>query len=888
MRMMDELRPLFLYSANKKVYAPIDEKDKKHGSAILLLTPNMETSSRLMKLPYIYNPDLFNSFYIDRNVMAYIDKVGEENIEFDEQEENAISEAMMVSWIRKTKVRFLEGTSIMDKRYVEEVFNPREISKKAQLLKMSKVPEELRIFVHPTSADLQKDAPKSLMNLYDGKLYSYSKDNEVHIISKLSYDESIMGGPYEVYLSNELIYTLMMCYNSELHYIPCKAIAMALSGLTEWKKDNDATHIHSVDRIDNLSKIVNVMKKKNDYNIITKYIRTADVNIFKNYMARTALQDLHRIIFEAELSYFERQRLLPSEFGIPEKRKYPMPDEEHTRAAIKMFNHCDPDDEEELAEAILKRIKRFGITNVKVSAANRFYKYWREANKDNKSKNEAVVMESFIDSDYEDVLKICSHLSKEEHDRISFYDTYRNSQFVIKRFIERIGGEPAGFLDVYLFPSRPEVAQITIAVDNRFRGHGVANTLVNKMIEADLPKTHGFNVYYWTAHPENYASINLATKYGFDDTGNLDKYGRKVFLRVAQKPEDILRMLPDEMVPSQDDAFIESSNALVSHDLALITEANDEKMYSQRLRKYLYAERIRNSRAVLNLYEKIKETNPDIRRMYPRIKMYKKFNAYIDLSYYNGLFLSKNNYKLDRAVNFYFEFMCRLINNKEINDEYKKKTIFIPVDTGVWPVEPMTDIYDYRKNINPISVIFRLVRTNSAILKKELGNKDIIFVGSRGYFKIDFNKFEIKDLNRIKINLRKLMSIDEKIEDDFEYDELGDDGDDKVEGKGVNSSKAITANVINTIERGTGISINNISSASTKNATSTGNALTSSHSHLKITTDNLIIDKKLVEEDNGIAIITIDPDGASGFQRIQGSLLNMANKIKSYCIPEVK
>lgn len=885
MRMMDELRPLFLYSANKKVYAPIDEKDKKHGSAILLLTPNMETSSRLMKLPYIYNPDLFNSFYIDRNVMAYIDKVGEENIEFDEQEENALSEAMMVSWIKRCKVRFLEGTSIMDKRYIEEVFNSRIISKKAQLLRISKVPEELRIYVHPTPADLQKDAPKSLISLYDGKIYSYSKDNEIHIVSKLSYDENIMGGPYEMYLLNELIYVLLMCYNSELHFIPCKAIAMALSGLLEWKKENSNHHITSMDRVDNLAKIINVMKKKNDYNIISKYIRTADVNIFSNYMARTALQDLHKIIFEAELSYFERQNLLPSEFGIPDKRKYPMPDEEHTRAAIRMFNHCDPDDEEELAKAILTRIKRFGITDVKVSAANRFYKYWREANKDSKKKNEAVVVESFIDSDYEDILKICSHLSKEEHDRISFYDTYRNSQFVIKRFIERVGGKPAGFLDVYQFPSRPEIAQITIAVDNRFRGQGIADTLVNKMIESDLPKSHGFHVYYWTAHPENIASINLATKYGFDDTGSLDKYGRKVFLHIVQKPEEVLSMLPDEMIPSRDEAFVESVNGLVSHDLALITEA-DDKMYSQRLRKYLYAERIRNSRAVLNLYEKIKETNPDIRRMYPRIKMYKKFNAYVDLSYYNGLFLSKNNYKLDRAVNFYFEFICRLINNKEINDEYKKRTIFIPIDAGVWPVEPMTDIFDYRKNINPISVIFRLVRTNPSALKKEFGNKDIIFVGSRGYFKIDFNKFEVKDLNRVKINLRKLMSVDERIEDDFENDELGNDGDDKVGGRSNNSSKAIAANVINTIERGTGVSINNISSISTKSSADVD--IFSSHEHLKITTDKIAIDKKLVEEDNGIAIITIDPDGPEGFQRMQGSLLSLASKIKSYCLPDVK
>ena len=885
MRMMDELRPLFLYSANKKVYAPIDEKDKKHGSAILLLTPNMETSSRLMKLPYIYNPDLFNSFYIDRNVMAYIDKVGEENIEFDEQEENTLSEAMMVSWTKRCKVKFLEGTSIMDKKYIEGIFNPRIISKKAQLLRISRVPEEFHIYVHPTPADLQKDAPRSLISLYDGKLYSYSKDNEIHIISKLTYDENTMGGPYEVYLLNELIYVLLTTYNNELHFIPCKAIAMALSGMVEWKKENSNQRIASIDRIDNLAKIINVMKKKNDYNIISKYIKTADVNIFSNYMARTALQDLHKIIFEAELSYFERQNLLPSEFGIPDKRKYPMPDEEHTRAAIRMFNHCDPDDEEELAKAIITRIKRFGITDVKVSAANRFYKYWKDANKDDKKKNEAVVVESFIDSDYEDILKICSHLSKEEHDKISFYDTYRNSQFVIKRFIERVGGEPAGFLDVYQFPSRPEIAQITIAVDNRFRGQGIADTLVNKMIESDLPKSHGFHVYYWTAHPENTASINLATKYGFDDTGSFDKYGRKVFLHIVQKPEEVLSMLPDEMIPSRDEAFVESVNGLVSHDLALITEA-DDKMYSQRLRKYLYAERIRNSRAVLNLYEKIKETNPDIRRMYPRIKMYKKFNAYIDLSYYNGLFLSKNNYKLDRAVNFYFEFICRLINNKEINDEYKKRTIFIPIDAGVWPVEPMTDIFDYRKNINPISVIFRLVRTNPSALKKEFGNKDIIFVGSRGYFKIDFNKFEVKDLNRIKINLRKLMSVDERIEDDFENDELGNDGDDKVGGRSNNSSKAIAANVINTIERGTGVSINNISSISTKSSADVD--IFSSHEHLKITTDKIAIDKKLVEEDNGIAIITIDPDGPEGFQRMQGSLLSMASKIKSYCLPEVK
>lgn len=889
MRMMDELKPLYLYSSNKKVYAPIDEKDKRHGAAILMLTPNMETSSRLMNLPYIYNPSLFTSFYIDRNVMAYIDKVGEENIEFDEQEEEAVSEAMMTSWVKKCKVKFLDGTSFMDKRYIESVFNSRNISKQAHALNIPRVPEELHIIVHANMADLQKDAPSSLVDFHKEHLTSYSKDNEVHLISKLSYDENRMCGPYEMYLTSELIYTLMMCQNDNLHYLPCKAAGVALSGLIEWMDDNDSNQIKLPEKIEQLAKVINVMKKKKDLINITKYIRTADVGVFKSYMARTAISDLRTLIFESELSYFERQRLLPSDFGIPDKRKYPMPDEEHMRAAIRMFNNCDPDDEEELAEDILKRIKRFGITDIKVGVGNRFYKYWKKENKDkddkDPKKNESALLEgSFEDSDYTDILKICDHLSKDELNKITFYDTYRNSKFVIKRFIHRVGFEPAGFLDVYQFPSQPKIAQIVIAVDGRYRDKGVAKALVKEMLNSDLHNKFGFDIYYWTAHKDNIASQNLATKFGFNHYGITDKYDRLVYtLPMNDNSDNIFNYIDDDLKPSRDEAFTESTNTLISHDLALFTEADDERAYSQKLRKYLYAERIKNNRAVLNLYDKIKETNPWIKRTYPRLKMYKKFNVFIDLSYYNSLFLSKNTYKLDKAVNFYFEFMCRLLNNKDINDEYKKKTVFIPIDTGVWPMVPMSDLYDYKKNLNPISVIFRLVRTNPALLKKEFGNKDIIFVGSRGYFKVDFKNFDIRNLNRFKINLRKLMSVDEPIKDDFEADDINNDdiNDEK------SSPKAIATSVIGKIEKGTGVTINNISGINTTNVDiNTADRIIPSHEHLKISSEKLAFDKKLIDEDNGVAIITIDPDGPDGFQRMQGSLLSMASKIKTYCIPK--
>lgn len=44
----------------------------------------------------------------------------------------------------------------------------------------------------------------------------------------------------------------------------------------------------------------------------------------------------------------KRSELPDSVFGIPQERKYPMPDEKHTRSAIKLFNHVDPKYEEQL------------------------------------------------------------------------------------------------------------------------------------------------------------------------------------------------------------------------------------------------------------------------------------------------------------------------------------------------------------------------------------------------------------------------------------------------------------------------------------------------------------------------------------------------------------
>lgn len=64
-------------------------------------------------------------------------------------------------------------------------------------------------------------------------------------------------------------------------------------------------------------------------------------------------------------------------YGVPELKKFPMPDADHVRSAIRFFNYISPEYEKELAEAILERMKEYGMSfdDFGVGDENRFKKY---------------------------------------------------------------------------------------------------------------------------------------------------------------------------------------------------------------------------------------------------------------------------------------------------------------------------------------------------------------------------------------------------------------------------------------------------------------------------------------------------------------------------------
>lgn len=61
------------------------------------------------------------------------------------------------------------------------------------------------------------------------------------------------------------------------------------------------------------------------------------------------------------LSYDEKKDLPDSVFGLPERREYPMPDAAHVRAAEAYFRYCPGDLKPQLARAILRFAKEYGV-----------------------------------------------------------------------------------------------------------------------------------------------------------------------------------------------------------------------------------------------------------------------------------------------------------------------------------------------------------------------------------------------------------------------------------------------------------------------------------------------------------------------------------------------
>lgn len=57
----------------------------------------------------------------------------------------------------------------------------------------------------------------------------------------------------------------------------------------------------------------------------------------------------------------ERRQLPDDDYGLPQRREYPMPDAAHVRAAEAYFRYCPEDLKPQLARAILAKAAQYGV-----------------------------------------------------------------------------------------------------------------------------------------------------------------------------------------------------------------------------------------------------------------------------------------------------------------------------------------------------------------------------------------------------------------------------------------------------------------------------------------------------------------------------------------------
>ena len=221
----------------------------------------------------------------------------------------------------------------------------------------------------------------------------------------------------------------------------------------------------------------------------------------------------------------KRSELPDSVFGIPQERKYPMPDEKHTRSAIKLFNHVDPKYEEQLAKAVIKNMKKYGIDGSAVGPNNRLKKYLpKDMIKESTiippicsfEKESIHEYKPIPGSGIQSVIRPISQKDKNDIQHImNNLDGFKD--FVFKNIcfydIERHNQTPIGFV---ILRKSPELykAFVSIGVTEEYRGSGIGSKLLEKAILYFKSTKDLIWLEYWV-DVNNQASIALAEKSGF-------------------------------------------------------------------------------------------------------------------------------------------------------------------------------------------------------------------------------------------------------------------------------------------------------------------------------------------------------------------------------------
>ena len=292
-----------------------------------------------------------------------------------------------------------------------------------------------------------------------------------------------------------------------------------------------------------------------------------------------------------------------------------------------------------------------------------------------------------------------------------------------------------------------------------------------------------------------YPFINECVTYR--NEGNIEQEIEENNERKKFESGDLIRLSYTTEGYELSDYYYRDNNTIIIFNEALenIQEASKGDAM---LRKLLFKERLKTNKEVFKMYENIKKEKPEIQYTYIDINKYKSLNLFVDLHYYNKTFFKNNIYKLDKAAHLYFSFINNMITDNDsrfTNAGYVRKTVFLNLND--WRLqESKLSIFNYKDDINPISVLLRYIKFEIDNLKETWKGITFVLFSDNCYMKINIDDLEEKDYTFLKIQIQKML--DKSFVPEDPQDETKD------------SKKAIVAAITDKLEDNKKIKVHNL------------------------------------------------------------------------------
>ena len=837
---LDDVKDLVLYK--RPFYLPIDPKNKKYNSLIMLLTPNYRSSMNVMQSPYTINRRYFESYYIEKSVYRYIKN---ESVYIPEDDGEYLFEHSPIYDIDSidpdsiTEENINEDARAFDIKYRDDILNkiPNELDFETPI-------QESSTYNAISVSAIIRNSKGQLLTIVDSNGYlsvpsifvSASDDKWKELSKYLNSEYEINSEKYAFLYDFNFVYE----DKNKNNVIDYDYLYMVKEYSGEVSKGTFMTPGEILANHREKSKILNYfiarygtkLINRNSMSYIEKKLGASSSNIIftgykedikqvSPYITDTRMKEMFDNIKEKVPNYPIQIMVssLPEDVGYIDERNIIVFTPAAFRKAGYTFLYSD-------YIAYTLQLYSIYVYNPKVLESI--------------AESCAIVLSGILENEFDIEYSTGNFKSKYDRERIIDYILQEYGldelKYIIKyNKIDRI-------IKYGLELAAEQKYNITKNIRSLFEADEEPKSDITSLDDiSDLGSKIKRKIRSQTVYKLNKIKRDI-------ERGNTGAETRGMTSLSALKHNNVVQSIPTQSANVSQGT--EESFKIWSHG-DYIMEGNvmylfeDNINYDLQLRNALYYDRFKTVKDVLEIYKRVKSDINWIKYTYVDISRYSNRNLFFDLSYYNESFF-KNVLKMNeedkmnsqRLMKVYAELIKRLLTDDRFGS-YKKKTIFIPVLD--WRHNNSMRMWMYREDINPISIIYNMIKTNRNELVKLFGDSDVVFMGGKNYFKINFREVDFSK----QPNVMKFVNLIKRIVD-LGYNSPADpDPEDASEY----SPKGIAMDLIDKVEKSQNVDIDDVSAINTarKSANIITNPTQSFSDDNKEKESNVAVQNKLVD-----------------------------------------